>query len=191
VENLLAVLATMLALKIPLPEAAQAMAEIRPVAGRMERIGYAKGRPAVFVDYAHTPDALAKALSSLKEHCRQSLWVVFGCGGDRDRGKRFEMGRIAGQWANRIVLTDDNPRSEASDKIINDILLGCQTEKTEVIPDRKTAIKSVLNRAASADWILIAGKGHEDYQEIKGVRVPFSDHMIVRESLSMANGQAN
>ena len=190
VENMLAVLATMLALKIPLPDAAQAMSEIRPVAGRMERIVNAKGMPAVFVDYAHTPDALEKALSSLKEHCRQTLWVVFGCGGDRDQGKRSEMGRIAGQWANRIVLTDDNPRSEASDKIINDILLGCQTEITEVIPDRKTAIKSVLDRAACADWVLIAGKGHEDYQEIKGVRIPFSDQVIVNESLTISDRQA-
>ncbi len=189
VENMLAVLATMLALKFTLPDAAQAMSKIRPVAGRMERIVNTDGMPAVFVDYAHTPDALEKALSSLKEHCSQILWVVFGCGGDRDKGKRSEMGRIAGQWANRIVLTDDNPRSEPSEKIINDILEGCQKEITEVIPDRKIAIKSVLDRASASDWVLIAGKGHEDYQEVKGVRVPFSDQMIVNESLSLPSGQ--
>lgn len=187
VENLLAVLTTMLALKIPLPEIEQGISAIRPVAGRMERIGVEKNTATVFIDYAHTPDALAKALSCLKEHCSDLLWVVFGCGGDRDKGKRLAMGQITGQKADRVILTDDNPRSEASEDIIEDILSGCKRDITRVIPDRKTAIEYAITHASPGDCVLIAGKGHEDYQEIAGVKRSFSDHAVAGQTLSIVN----
>ena len=123
-ENVLTVLAVMLALGVPMPEAVKKLQVIKPVTGRMERFG-GDGQPLVFVDYAHTPDALEKVLSSLRKHCGQDLWVVFGCGGNRDKGKRPQMGRIAEQWADHVIITDDNPRFENGLDIVNDILAGC------------------------------------------------------------------
>ncbi|MGR8936126.1 MAG: UDP-N-acetylmuramoyl-L-alanyl-D-glutamate--2,6-diaminopimelate ligase, partial [Gammaproteobacteria bacterium] len=147
VENLLAVLATLLALEMPLQTAAMRLKTLRPIPGRMER--FAKpGTPVVFVDYAHTPDALEKVMTSLKQHCRGQLWVTFGCGGNRDRGKRAQMGAAAMRCADRIVVTDDNPRDEDPERIVQDIAAGCGTAEVRVIRDRKRAIEHVIEAAA-------------------------------------------
>jgi len=200
VENVLAVLTVMLAMGISLHDAAEKLAGIKPVAGRMERFG-AETDPLIFVDYAHTPDALDKVLSSLRKHCKQALWVVFGCGGNRDAGKRPQMGKIAQQWADHVVITDDNPRYENGLDIVNDILAGCSSTtgngesvatdkepvrpaKVEVIQNREQAIQKVVASAAKNDYIVIAGKGHEQYQESEGVCVPFSDSQVVMDALS-------
>jgi len=188
-ENVLTVLAVMLAMGGALPEAVKKLQFIRPVTGRMERYG-GDGQPLIFVDYAHTPDALDKVLSSLSKHCGQDLWVVFGCGGNRDKGKRPQMGRIAEQWADHVIITDDNPRSENGLVIVNDILAGCTLTgdnlgKVEVIQNREQAIQHAIAKAAENDCIVIAGKGHEHYQESNGVQIAFSDSQVVIDALKM------
>lgn len=187
VENTLSVLAVMLALGIGLAESVRRLSPIKPVAGRMESFGGGT-QPLVFVDYAHTSDALDKVLSSVRYHCKQKLWVVFGCGGNRDKGKRPQMGRIAEAWADHVIVTDDNPRDENSTAIVNDILAGClnaQNTKVEVIQDRAVAIKTAVTAAARGDVVVVAGKGHEDYQEINGVHTHFSDKEQVQNALGM------
>ncbi|MGR8941219.1 MAG: UDP-N-acetylmuramoyl-L-alanyl-D-glutamate--2,6-diaminopimelate ligase, partial [Gammaproteobacteria bacterium] len=182
IDNSLSVLAVMLALGEPLDQAVRKMRWLKPVPGRMQRFGQAH-QPVVFVDYAHTPDALEKVLASVRQHCPKHLWVVFGCGGNRDRGKRAEMGTIASRWADHIILTDDNPRHESGQEIVDDILTGCRKDGVQVIRDRERAIKTAVTSAAPDDWIVVAGKGHEDYQEIQGVRYPFSDAETVENVL--------
>jgi UDP-N-acetylmuramoyl-L-alanyl-D-glutamate--2,6-diaminopimelate ligase len=193
-ENVLTVLAVMLAMGLSMSEAVKKLQFIKPVTGRMERFG-GDEQPLIFVDYAHTPDALDKVLSSLRKHCQQALWVVFGCGGNRDKGKRPQMGRIAEQWADHVIITDDNPRFENGLDIVDDILAGCSdkiehdsTRKVEVIQNREQAIQKVIARAANKDCIVVAGKGHEHYQEINGVQIAFSDSRVVIEALKMRAG---
>lgn len=183
--NLLAVLAVLAAHGLSLDEAAQRLAQVNPVAGRMERFGGRNHMPLVVVDYAHTPDALEKVLQALREHTTQTLWCVFGCGGDRDRGKRPQMGEVAEQLADQVVLTDDNPRNEDPVQIINDIRLGMRTE-AKVIHRRAKAISEVINNATEGDIVLLAGKGHEDYQQIGEERFHFSDREVVTEILGEA-----
>jgi len=183
VENLAASLAVLLGLGYELPEAAELLKNVRPVPGRMERFS-GQGRTAV-VDYAHTPDALASVLRSLRRHSEGKIWVVFGCGGDRDRGKRPLMGAIAEDLADGVVLTDDNPRSENGDEIIRDILSGCLHNNAVTIRDRREAIVWALERAGIGDIVLVAGKGHEDTQEIQGQKYPFCDREVVMETLSV------
>ena len=185
VENLLGVVAVLLAKGLKLREVTQRLKKISAVPGRMERIPAAQGAIAV-VDYAHTPDALAKALASLRQHCRGSLWVVFGCGGDRDRGKRPQMGIIAEQLADHVILTDDNPRFEDGDTIIKEIIAGCSRQDIVIIRDRRLAIAHASKRLEPGDVLLVAGKGHEDTQEVKGVRHPFNDREVVVQLLGMA-----
>jgi UDP-N-acetylmuramoyl-L-alanyl-D-glutamate--2,6-diaminopimelate ligase len=149
----------------------------------------AKDGPAVFVDYAHTPAALEVALRALRAHCRGRLWVVFGCGGDRDSGKRPQMGKAAEHLADHVVITNDNPRSEAPDAIVDDIVAGlAHPERATIIEDRAAAIAWTIEQAVDADAILVAGKGHEDYQETCGKRVPFSDYAIARKALTVKEG---
>ena len=181
VVNLLGVLATMLASGVPFGDATAAAARLQPVPGRLQRIG-GDARPLVVVDYAHTPDALEKVLVTLKDVSAVSggrLLLVFGCGGDRDRGKRALMGAVAARHADRIVVTSDNPRSEDPRAIIDGILQGMGDASaraaTEVEAERGPAIRLALSHARAGDVVLLAGKGHEDYQEIAGVRLPFSD----------------
>jgi UDP-N-acetylmuramoyl-L-alanyl-D-glutamate--2,6-diaminopimelate ligase len=175
-ENALIVLGCLLSLGIALPEAAAALAECTAPPGRMEIIEPAPaGKPLAVVDYAHTPDALAKALSALREHCRGVLWCVFGCGGDRDAGKRPIMGAVADELADQIIVTDDNPRSEDPERIVRAIAEGIKSRPSRVIHDRGAAIAAALNGAGAADIVLIAGKGHEDYQIYGATRRKFSD----------------
>jgi len=184
-QNCLSVLAILLAMGKPLGECLQAIQGIKPIIGRMECFTADIGKPMVVVDYAHTPDALGKVLTTLKRHCVAKLTVVFGCGGDRDKGKRAQMGRIAEALADRVIVTDDNPRFEAGQAIIDEIIAGIPTEKICVINDRKSAIQQSILMSSDKDIVLIAGKGHEDYQEIKGVQLPFSDREIVQELLAL------
>ncbi|NOU22815.1 MAG: UDP-N-acetylmuramyl-tripeptide synthetase, partial [Methyloglobulus sp.] len=182
-ENLLCVLAVMLAMGQSLAEAANKVKSIKPITGRMERCGTKANELSVFVDYAHTPDALYRVLASLRKHCNKALWVVFGCGGNRDAGKRPQMGSIAEQWADRIVVTDDNPRFENNVEIAKEVLAGCSLDKAVLIQDRKQAIQHVIANAAANDCVVIAGKGHESYQEISGIQYPFNDKQVVEEAL--------
>jgi len=184
VENVLAVLTVMLALGQALQAATAKLANIKPVVGRMERVGDSAG-PLVFVDYAHTPDALDKVLSCAKQHSKGALWVVFGCGGNRDAGKRPLMRASAETWADHLIVTDDNPRYENGQDIVNDILAGSSSAKIEVIRNREQAIYKAIKTAALHDCIVIAGKGHEQYQEIEGVRTSFSDSRVAIEALHM------
>ncbi|QIQ20967.1 UDP-N-acetylmuramoyl-L-alanyl-D-glutamate--2,6-diaminopimelate ligase [Zophobihabitans entericus] len=175
VANLLAVLATLLTLDYPLAELVKTTKQLRPICGRME-IFAAKHKPTVIVDYAHTPDALEKAIQAARKHCDGNLWVIFGCGGDRDRGKRPLMAATAEQFADNVVVTHDNPRTEDSNQIITDVLAGfLDAGRVQVILDRKQAIISVINQAQENDMILVAGKGHEDYQIIGTQKYHYSD----------------
>lgn len=181
-ENVLAVLGVLLAMSIPFEVAAKKLAQLQAIPGRMEPFG-GQEKPTVFVDYAHTPDALEKVLNASKSFGRLS--VVFGCGGDRDKGKRKEMGRIAETLADQVIITDDNPRTESPAEIVKDILAGCQSRKVSVINDRTLAIRTAILQSAKQDCVVIAGKGHENYQEINGVKLPFSDQDVIKQSLDI------
>jgi UDP-N-acetylmuramoyl-L-alanyl-D-glutamate--2,6-diaminopimelate ligase len=175
-ENSLVVIACLLALGVSLQDAGNALAEAEPAPGRMEVIKTdARNMPTAVVDYAHTPDALAKALGAAREHCAGELWCVFGCGGDRDPGKRSIMGAIADELADQIIVTDDNPRSENPQTITQAIVSGIKSAKARVIHDRGEAIATALKEAEPLDLVLIAGKGHEDYQIYGETRRSFSD----------------
>lgn len=186
VSNLLGVIATMRCLGMTLDAAAAACAHLLPVPGRMESLADV-GEPLTVVDYAHTPDALAQALAALRPMATQrggQLWCVFGCGGGRDASKRPLMGAIAAQQADRVVLTSDNPRGEKPESIIAQILLGAaHGQWVEVQVDRACAIAEVVQRAHANDVILIAGKGHEDSQEIAGIKYPFLDREHASQAL--------
>lgn len=181
-ENILAVITVLLAQGYSLIEAASKVRDLEPVSGRMERFG-GDGKPFVFVDYAHTPDALEKVLSGLRKYCTKKLWLVFGCGGNRDKGKRAQMGFVAEKLADHVIVTDDNPRLEKPELIVDDIISGFKGNKPEVIQDRELAIHHVISKAEQGDCIVIAGKGHENYQEVMGVRQNFSDQVIVKQAL--------
>ncbi|MEJ2297882.1 MAG: UDP-N-acetylmuramoyl-L-alanyl-D-glutamate--2,6-diaminopimelate ligase [Woeseiaceae bacterium] len=187
VANAIAVLAVLLVKGEALDQACDVMARLQAPPGRMQRVP-GEG-PAVYVDYAHTPNALDNALHALRAHCRGKLWCVFGCGGDRDRGKRPEMGRVAERLADRLVLTNDNPRSEEPARIVDDILAGlARAERATVVEDRAAAIAWAISRAAPEDTVLIAGKGHESYQEAHGERIAISDYAIAGGALAAREG---
>jgi len=152
------------------------------VPGRMERIDFA-GDFSVFVDYAHTEDALKNALGALRAISRKRIIVVFGCGGERDRAKRPKMGKIASELADHLVITSDNPRSEDPQEIIKDITRGIEKSNYCVIPERLQAIKKSLSLGKKGDIILVAGKGHEDYQVVKDRIIPFDDREVIKECL--------
>jgi UDP-N-acetylmuramoyl-L-alanyl-D-glutamate--2,6-diaminopimelate ligase len=184
IDNLLAVAGTLVALGWALADVARVLPQLSPVDGRMSRAGGEGGQPLVVVDYAHTPDALEQALSSLRAHSPGRLTCVFGCGGDRDRGKRPQMAAIAERGADRVIVTDDNPRSEDGDAIVAEILAGFDDRnRIEVQRDRAAAIAQALRGAGGNDILLIAGKGHEAYQEIAGVKYPFDDLAVARSLL--------
>ena len=180
-ENVLCLFAVMLKSGVELEQAAKRLANLKPVNGRMERFGGDNNQPLVIVDYAHTPDALEKVLRSLRSHTQGKLSVVFGCGGNRDSGKRSQMGRVAEQFADSVIITDDNPRFESSEEIVKDILSGFFNHEANIIHDRANAIQSAIEQATAQDCVLIAGKGHENYQEINGIKFPFNDAECVRQ----------
>ncbi len=186
-ENALVVIACLLSLGTPLAEAARVLAECVPPPGRMEVVEpAARDKPMAVVDYAHTPDALAQALRALREHCKGALWCVFGCGGDRDPGKRSIMGSVADELADRIIVTDDNPRSENPRAITRAIVSGIKSRAVRVIHDRGEAIGTALKEAEANDVVLIAGKGHEDYQIYGETRRSFSDRREAQRYLGAA-----
>ncbi len=184
IDNLLATMGSLLAIGISFDKVSHAIEHCHSVDGRMQSYGE---QPQLVVDFAHTPDALTQALQSLRVHlpAEGQLWCVFGCGGDRDMGKRAEMGGSAEHYADKVVLTDDNPRSEDPALIISNILSGITTpENIYIEHDRKLAIAYAISHAKPDDIVLVAGKGHEQYQEILGVKHPFSDADVVMESLN-------
>ena len=185
VSNLVAVLGTLLAAGIDFDRALAAVGALQPVPGRLERVGGGE-RPLVVVDYAHTPDALEKALAALRPAVAagRRLVCVFGCGGDRDRGKRPLMAQAAVRFADHVVVTSDNPRTEDPHAIIDDIMAGVRGGAAEAVEDRQVAIFSAVHQARPGDVVLLAGKGHETYQEIHGVRHPFSDREVAAAALA-------
>ncbi|MGK3135723.1 UDP-N-acetylmuramoyl-L-alanyl-D-glutamate--2,6-diaminopimelate ligase [Pantoea trifolii] len=185
VSNLLLALATLLALDYPLDALVATAPQLQPVCGRME-VFTAPDKPTVVVDYAHTPDALEKALEAARLHCKGQLWCVFGCGGDRDKGKRPLMGAIAEQFSDIVVITDDNPRSEEPMAIVNDILTGLlDPGRARVVSGRAQAVTNAVMQAGADDIVLVAGKGHEDYQIIGNRRLDYSDRDTVARLLEV------
>ena len=181
IENILAAVSAGLAMNYDLKTIKRGIEKIKAVPGRLEIIRTGQDK-SIVIDYAHTPDALEKSLLVLSQLTRRELWVVFGCGGNRDKTKRPIMGAIAEKIADRIVVTSDNPRFEAPQAIVDEILTGFSSlQKTHVEINRRTAIAYALENAAPGDTILIAGKGHEDYQDIQGVKYPFDDRTVVNE----------
>jgi len=184
VQNLLASLAVLLLGGMPMDEAVARLSAVTAVPGRMERFG-GGDRPVVVVDYAHTPDAIEKALLALRTHTSGKLVCVFGCGGDRDAGKRPQMGEVVERHTDFAIITDDNPRTEDPTDIVNQIRSGLQRpRKMPVIHDRLSAIETALEIARPGDCVLIAGKGHEEFQIIQDERIAFSDRQMIRDRLA-------
>jgi UDP-N-acetylmuramoyl-L-alanyl-D-glutamate--2,6-diaminopimelate ligase len=185
VANLLAVVACLGALGEPFERIVATLARLHPVNGRMNRLGGAPGQPLVVVDYAHTPDALEQVLTALRAHCAGRLICVFGCGGERDVGKRPLMGEIAARLADVAIVTDDNPRGEDGTAIVAQIVAGMAAASTppQVERDRAKAISTALAAARPGDVVLIAGKGHETYQDGAGGKHPFDDMAVAHGAL--------
>ncbi|MDR3492040.1 MAG: UDP-N-acetylmuramoyl-L-alanyl-D-glutamate--2,6-diaminopimelate ligase [Gammaproteobacteria bacterium] len=183
-SNLLAVISALCILDIPLTKILESMSQLSSVPGRMQCFGGKKTLPLVVVDYAHTPDALEKTLQALREHTKGKLYCLFGCGGDRDKGKRPLMASIAERYADKIIVTNDNPRFENPESIVTDILLGfTNLDKVIIEYDRLLAIQTIISHAKAGDCVLIAGKGAETYQIIQDQKQPFSDVEVVKEIL--------
>ena len=181
VDNLLAAISVLLAKQQTLAAISSAVSCLTPIIGRMEKFTAAH-KPTAVVDYAHTPDALTNAIHACRAHCRGELWLVFGCGGDRDQGKRELMGTIAEQQADHVVITNDNPRTEAPEMIAQAILRGCQhPERMTIILDRKQAVISTLSKAKAGDIVLLAGKGHEQYILIGDKKLPYNERAVVAQ----------
>lgn len=189
VSNTLAAVLVLITDGYSLTQIIPQLAVLKPVAGRMETFS-ATGQPLAIVDYAHTPDALEQVLKAARRHCKGKLWCVFGCGGDRDRGKRPQMGAIASQFADVIVVTDDNPRTEDPAAIIADVVSGAVGE-AQVIqhPGRREAVLSSLAQASAEDVVVMAGKGHEDYQVIGQQNVAYDERNIVRQFMQGNTGE--
>ena len=183
VSNVLAAMGAMLVLGYDFDALLASAPKLQPVTGRMECFGGGKA-PLAVVDYAHTPDALEKALQALRVHCEGRLWCLVGCGGDRDRGKRPMMAAMAEQHADRVILTDDNPRTEAPEQIMADMVAGLRDPAAvQIEHDRVKAIRLALSQASKQDIILVAGKGHEDYQIIGTDKRHYSDRETVAAAL--------
>ena len=187
VANLLAAIATAVALGIDIQRISELVPKLQGAVGRMQRVPSSEG--CYIVDYAHTPDALSQVLASLRTHCEGKLWAVFGCGGDRDAGKRPIMAQAGLAGADKVVLTADNPRTEDANVILQDMQVGMSAEqyqRTHIEPARQLAIEYAVNNASSNDIVVIAGKGHETYQEINDVRYDFDDTVILQHALAQA-----
>lgn len=186
-SNLLAAIGAQLCLDKPLKDIAAVAGSLKAVAGRMEVFSY-PGKPTVVVDYAHTPDALKQTLVALRQHANKNLTCVFGCGGERDKGKRSLMGEIAESSADKVILTNDNSRTEDPGEIIKNILSGCLNPQViEVELDRKKAIKMAVEQADKDDLIVVAGKGHEDYQIIGEFTLAYNERQFVQQYLGEVN----
>ncbi len=185
VLNTLAVMAALNAADYSINEISQVVKKLQPVPGRMNRIDDERNGAIMVIDYAHTPDAILQVLKALRVHTEGKLWCVFGCGGNRDKGKRAMMGKVAEQYADQVVLTDDNPRFESPAQIIADIEAGMNI-KPHVINNRRQAMAYVLDQSQRGDIILIAGKGHESTQEVNGKLLPFNDIDTAKELLQVA-----
>ena len=186
-SNLLAAAGTLALLGMPWHNILHQLEVMQPVPGRMMRLGGDPGQPVVVVDYAHTPDALESALQAVRAHLDGKLVCVFGCGGDRDRGKRPQMGRAAELLADDIFVTSDNPRNESASKIIEEVVAGLERPAKAIIePDRAAAIQRAIANCKPGDVVLVAGKGHETWQEIGGQKIPFSDEAAIRTALGDA-----
>ena len=200
ISNLLAVLATLLVLGVSLEKALSRVQRLATVAGRMERVDYSGRGPVVVVDYAHTPDAVEKALTGLREHFKNQqsakrdnqhrIFCVFGCGGDRDKGKRGPMGAIAQAYADTVIVTNDNPRTEDPNHIVNDIMQGItEPARVQVILDRREAIRQALQQASENDAVIILGKGHEQYQILGKEKRPYAgDYAVAADIAAQVHG---
>ena len=182
IYNLLATASVLHVKDFQLNEIAQRLSDLLPVNGRLSLVSVS-AKPVVVIDYAHTPDALEQVLMSIKQHFDRDIWCVFGCGGDRDKAKRPLMGRVAQECANHVVVTSDNPRNESPKVIIEEIIAGMDPEQVVVREDRREAIEYALTNATSEDIVLIAGKGHETYQQIGDKRIDFDDAQIAKHIL--------
>ncbi len=184
IENTLACIATLVALGLDREQIELAVGELKPIPGRMEKFSAGDERAAAVVDFAHTEQALRACLRAAREHCDGKLWCVFGCGGDRDQGKRPGMGRAVEELADRVIVTDDNPRNESPQRIVAEILAGMnEPDKACVVHNREAAIEFALSQAAPEDLVVIAGKGHEQEQIVGAERRPFSDRHVVARLL--------
>jgi UDP-N-acetylmuramoyl-L-alanyl-D-glutamate--2,6-diaminopimelate ligase len=190
VDNLLAVAGVLHALGHDADAIAAVLPRLQPIAGRMNRLGGGDA-PLVVIDYSHKPDALRQALESLRGHLQGRLTCVFGCGGERDRGKRPQMAAIAEQGAESVIVTDDNPRGEDGDAIVAEIMAGFARPRDAIVErDRRRAIERAIGAAGPGDIVLVAGKGHEAYQEVAGVKHPFDDSEVAREALARRHPEA-
>ena len=191
VDNLLAVAGALFALGQPVDVIAGVLSRLQPIRGRMNRLGGNGAQPLVVIDYAHTPDALEQSLDSLRGHVHGRLLCVFGCGGERDAGKRPQMAAIAERLSDVVIVTDDNPRNEDGDAIVTDILAGfAHADAVTVQRDRAAAIAAAIGQARRGDIVLVAGKGHEPYQDVAGVKHPFDDTEVAARLLADAEGRA-
>jgi UDP-N-acetylmuramoyl-L-alanyl-D-glutamate--2,6-diaminopimelate ligase len=191
VENVALVFAYLLRHDISIPEASEALAQVDAPPGRMQRVEITSttALPTVFIDFAHTPDGLEKALRAIRQHCKGELWCVFGCGGDRDRGKRSQMGELASRLSDQAIVTSDNPRSEDAADIIDDILDGMNGEAI-VVEDRAAAIAYAINACGDSATVMIAGKGHESFQIVGKEAIPFSDFKIALANLESRSNRS-
>ncbi len=181
VSNLLAVTAVLGHKGFKANEMSVCISTLGNILGRMD-MRFVEGQTLVVIDFAHTPDALEKAIEAIRVHCNRDIWCVMGCGGNRDKGKRPQMGEVSTRLADHTIVTDDNPRDEDPAEIIKDILAGTHSQSHVVVEsNRKVAIRYALSNAANDDVVLIAGKGHEDYQEIGGKKIAYSDYVEVEE----------
>jgi UDP-N-acetylmuramoyl-L-alanyl-D-glutamate--2,6-diaminopimelate ligase len=197
IDNLLAVIAVLLIEGLTLADIADEIIGVKAIAGRMEAFSAEvltstpSTAPTAVVDYAHTPDALEKALQACRQHCHGSLYVVFGCGGDRDKGKRVLMAQAAEKYADYLVITNDNPRTETPMSIIDDILVGLTPQvKHKVIVDRKQAVLATLTEAKTDDVVLLAGKGHEDYIILGKDKIDYNERQIVIDFFKQGNANS-
>lgn len=187
IENTLACISTLIALGFDREQIQLAVTDLQPIPGRMEKFKGALDQPAVVVDFAHTEQALRACLTTCREYTSGKIWCVFGCGGDRDQGKRKGMGQAAEQLADRVIVTDDNPRTESPELIVQEILTGISNpERVSVVHNRLAAIEFALSEAGPNDLVVIAGKGHEIEQIIGSERHPFSDRHVVQRILRIA-----
>jgi len=188
IKNILMAMLAAIKSNINIKDVIKAISKINPVEGRLEKIGKLRNKSKVLLDYAHTPDALETVMVNIKEQFPLSkIYLVFGCGGDRDREKRFKMGKIASKYAHQIYLTDDNPRSENPQNIRNEIKKGIKNKNFLEVPERKKAIHKSINSLCSGDIAIIAGKGHEKTQDYKGKKIFFSDRKEILKSIKKKN----